>query len=160
EHVWYEQFQLPRESERGLDDREDHLHAGTLRATIERDSPLTLVLSTEVTASIDGEAALERRRDHEASLTARWRASSAATRTAPAWIERLVLAADQFVVGRRRPDDPHGMTVIAGYPWFGDWGRDTMIALPGLTIATGRPEIAARILRTFAAFVDQGMLPN
>src|SRR5262249_16699445 len=116
EHVWYEQFQLPRESERGLDDREDHLHAGTLRATCGRDSPLRPVVSTEATASIDGEAALERRRDHEASLTARWRASSAATRTAPAWIERLVLAADQFVVGRRRPDDPHGMTVIAGYP--------------------------------------------
>jgi predicted glycogen debranching enzyme len=52
------------------------------------------------------------------------------------------------------------MTVIAGYPWFGDWGRDTMIALPGLAIATGRTDIGARILRTFAAFVDRGMLPN
>jgi predicted glycogen debranching enzyme len=50
--------------------------------------------------------------------------------------------------------------VIAGYPWFGDWGRDTMIALPGLTLATGRPEIAASVLRTFGAFVSQGMLPN
>ena len=52
------------------------------------------------------------------------------------------------------------MTVIAGYPWFGDWGRDTMIALPGLTLTTGRPELAARVLRTFARFVDRGMLPN
>jgi 4-alpha-glucanotransferase len=50
--------------------------------------------------------------------------------------------------------------VIAGYPWFGDWGRDTMISLPGLTLATGRPETALRILRTFARFVSQGMLPN
>ena len=50
--------------------------------------------------------------------------------------------------------------MIAGYPWFGDWGRDTMISLPGLTLATGRPEIASLILRTFARFVDQGMLPN
>ena len=52
------------------------------------------------------------------------------------------------------------MTVIAGYHWFGDWGRDTMIALPGLALATGRPELAARVLRTFARFVDRGMLPN
>jgi predicted glycogen debranching enzyme len=52
------------------------------------------------------------------------------------------------------------MTVIAGYHWFGDWGRDTMIALPGLALATGRPELAGRVLRTFARFLDQGMLPN
>ena len=52
------------------------------------------------------------------------------------------------------------MTVIAGYPWFGDWGRDTMIALPGLALATGRPELAVRVLRTFARFLDRGMLPN
>ena len=50
--------------------------------------------------------------------------------------------------------------MIAGYPWFGDWGRDTMISLPGLTLATGRPETALRILQTFARFVSQGMLPN
>src|SRR5690606_38648661 len=56
--------------------------------------------------------------------------------------------------------DPDGRTIIAGYPWFSDWGRDTMISLPGLTLSTGRPEVAAKILRTFANFVDQGMLPN
>src|SRR5690606_3210494 len=53
-----------------------------------------------------------------------------------------------------------GKSVIAGYHWFGDWGRDTMIALPGLTLVTGRPEVAAGVLRTYAQFVDQGMLPN
>ena len=71
-----------------------------------------------------------------------------------------MLAADQFVARRPLPDEPAGMTVIAGYPWFGDWGRDTMIALPGLALTTGRPELAARVLRTFARFVDRGMLPN
>ena len=52
------------------------------------------------------------------------------------------------------------MTVIAGYHWFGDWGRHTMIALPGLALTTGRPDVARRILTTFARFVDRGMLPN
>src|SRR5450756_2237480 len=76
-------------------------------------------------------------------------------------IERLALAADQFIVERRDSTGmPLGKTVIAGYPWFSDWGRDTMIALPGLTLATGRTEIAASVLRTFAQFVSEGMLPN
>src|SRR5207253_1156203 len=79
---------------------------------------------------------------------------------AEAWIAQLVLAADQFMVRRPLRDDPDGMSVIAGYHWFGDWGRDTMIALPGLALTTGRPLVARRILETFARFVDRGMLPN
>ena len=76
----------------------------------------------------------------------------------PHWIRQLALAADQYIVARS--GTPNGRTVIAGYPWFGDWGRDTMIALPGLTLSTGRTDIAAEILRTFARHVSQGLLPN
>jgi 4-alpha-glucanotransferase len=79
---------------------------------------------------------------------------------APGWINRLVLAADSFIFARPLPDVPEGQSVIAGYPWFGDWGRDTMISLPGLTLVTGRPKTALRILQTFTRFVSQGMLPN
>jgi predicted glycogen debranching enzyme len=76
-------------------------------------------------------------------------------------VKRLTLAADQFIVRRATPGgEPRGTTVIAGYPWFSDWGRDTMIALPGLTLATGRHEVAEAILTTFSRHVDQGMLPN
>jgi predicted glycogen debranching enzyme len=75
--------------------------------------------------------------------------------------KQLILAADQFIVERDSADGVAlGKTVIAGYPWFADWGRDTMIALPGLTLATGRFEISASVLRTFASFLDEGMLPN
>jgi 4-alpha-glucanotransferase len=81
-------------------------------------------------------------------------------RDAPPWIARLALAADAFVFARPLASVPDGQSVIAGYPWFGDWGRDTMISLPGLTLATGRPQVAHRILATFASFVSQGMLPN
>ena len=81
-------------------------------------------------------------------------------RQAPAWVARLALAADAFLFARPLPSVPDGQSVIAGYPWFGDWGRDTMISLPGLTLATGRPQVAHRILKTFASFVSQGMLPN
>jgi predicted glycogen debranching enzyme len=71
-----------------------------------------------------------------------------------------VLAADQFIVKRPPKSDANGRSIIAGYHWFSDWGRDTMIALPGLTLTTGRAEIAASILRTYAEFVDMGMIPN
>ena len=157
---WYRGFALARERERGLDAEDDHLHAGTLRATLRPGAALTVVLSTEAAPSTDGEAAWARRAAHEADLLARCTASWPGVGQAPAWVRHLVLASDQFVARRPLPDEPEGMTVIAGYPWFGDWGRDTMIALPGLALTTGRPELAARVLRTFARFVDRGMLPN
>src|SRR6185312_11959920 len=69
--------------------------------------------------------------------------------------QTLTAAADQYVVSRKSDK-----TVIAGYHWFSDWGRDTMIALPGLTLPTGKYDIARSILRTFAQSADQGMLPN
>jgi predicted glycogen debranching enzyme len=75
-------------------------------------------------------------------------------------LDQLALAADQFIVSRPSEQDKDGKSVIAGYHWFGDWGRDTMISLPGLAIATGRPEIARSVIKTFSAYVDRGMLPN
>jgi predicted glycogen debranching enzyme len=158
-HTWFEGFELARERERGLDDREDHLHAGTFEIRLEPGRPFTFVVSMDPGAASDGEAALERRRAHDASLVTASRAARGEAADPP-WVERLVLAADQFVVACPRDGRADGLTIIAGYPWFGDWGRDTMIALPGLALATGRPEIAARILRTFAPFVEGGMLPN
>ncbi len=159
-HAWYRNFHLPRERERGLPAEEDHLLAGRFQATLGPGEAVTLVLSAEAEPALDADAGWARRQRHERDLLARWRAALPAARSAPPWIAQLVLAADQFIVRRPLADDPDGLSVIAGYHWFGDWGRDTMIALPGLTLATGRPEVAARILRTFARFVDRGMLPN
>jgi glycogen debranching enzyme len=85
-----------------------------------------------------------------------------ASMDAPSWIRQLVLAAAQFPVRRElKADSEDGAhTIVAGYPWFGEWSRDTMIALPGLTLETGRPDLARSILRNAAQFLDQGMLPN
>jgi predicted glycogen debranching enzyme len=115
-----------------------------------------VVASTEREPLLDGERALQERRAHDAVLLDRWRqAQPGLAEAAPPWVAQLVLAADQFVVARGA-----GQTILAGYPWFGDWGRDTMISLPGLTLVTGRASIAAQILRTYSQFVSQGMLPN
>jgi predicted glycogen debranching enzyme len=159
-HTWYRGFALGRERERGLAWHEDHLHAATFTTTLASGHSVTVVASTESAPSLDGDAAWQRRRTADNDRLAAWRKSQPWAVSAPPWIARLVLAADQFLVRRPLRDEPDGMTVIAGYPWFGDWGRDTMIALPGLTLATGRPEIAAVLLRTFARVVDRGLLPN
>ncbi len=157
---WYRDFDLPMEAERGLDSTDNHLCIG--EATV----PLVAGQWCGIAASLNGEppadlaAALRRRLDHDRAAVSTATASSAAMRRAPAWIARLAVAADAFVFSRPLPSVPDGQSIIAGYPWFGDWGRDTMISLPGLTLATGRPEIARRILKTFASFVSEGMLPN
>src|SRR5438552_897244 len=78
------------------------------------------------------------------------------SRSADPFQARLDLAADQFVVGRADGRS----TVIAGYPWFTDWGRDTMISLPGLLLARGRLGEAREVLRGFLAHVDRGLIPN
>jgi len=160
-HEWYRNFDLAAERYRGLDDREDHLHAATFRARLSPGETVTIIASTDPSATRTGKKAhLSAKLRQEALLGKFEAANQKAATDAPAWIRQLVLAADQFIADRPLADDPEGKTVIAGYHWFGDWGRDTMIALPGLALATGRSEIAARILRTFARFVDGGMLPN
>ncbi|MGH9788459.1 MAG: amylo-alpha-1,6-glucosidase, partial [Candidatus Acidiferrales bacterium] len=160
-HDWYRDCALAVERYRGLDDRDDHLHAGTFRATLCAGESITVVLSTEAAPELDGDVARRARQAHEKELLARWEAvKPQASDKPPSWIRQLVLAADQFIVRRPLADNPGALSVIAGYHWFGDWGRDTMISLPGLALTTGRPEVARNILRTFARFVDRGMLPN
>jgi glycogen debranching enzyme len=75
------------------------------------------------------------------------------------FFEMLCLAAEQFVV-RRQTNDKTRSTIIAGYPWFADWGRDAFISLAGLLLVTGRFEEAKSVLTTFAKAADKGMVPN
>ncbi len=157
---WYQHYLLTLEQYRGLPHLDDNCHAATLRTALRPGETLTLVASTNPQALIDGQTALSTRQQYEQTLLTQAFPPST-TLAPPAWIQQLTLAADQFIVSRTIPgDDTPGKTVIAGYPWFGDWGRDTMIALPGLTLATHRPEVARPILRTFARYLSQGMLPN
>jgi predicted glycogen debranching enzyme len=145
---WYWRFFHREEAARGLDPVEDLFRPGVFRALLRPGETLLLVASAEAD-EYDGETSyvdeIERRRKLLRKAG-----------HAPGWIGRLTLAADAFLVRRAAT----GVSVIAGYPWFGDWGRDTMIALCGLTLATDRAEDAAPILRTFGAHASQGMLPN
>ncbi len=154
---WNNGFELAAEKERGLDDLDDNLHAATFQVTLQPGDTLTFVASTEKNPDLNGTAMLELRRNYEQKILSNWQPTPIDT---PEWVNHLVLAADQFIVNRPMPDNPDGKTIIAGYHWFADWGRDTMISLPGLTLTTGRKEIARSIVRTFAKYVSRGMLPN
>jgi predicted glycogen debranching enzyme len=158
--VWYRDFVLADETERGLDDREDHLCVATFAIDLDPGETVTLLATDREPGRIDAEPAWRRYAAHEARLSEAWSDAQPEASQAPGWLRRCVVAAGQFVVAHPRADDSAALSVIAGYPWFGAWGRDTMIALKGLTLATGRPDVAAKILSTFAAFIDGGMLPN
>ena len=165
-HEWFEDFYLSIEDYRGQNDiDDDHVHVANIKAELRPGESFTMVATTEPeVAKVDpnellaGAAALARRQSYEQGLLDK--ASHNFSMPLPEPIKHLTLAADQFIVQRPTQRDPNGRSIIAGYHWFSDWGRDTMIALPGLTLVTGRAEIAASVLRTYAEFVDMGMIPN
>lgn len=152
EPAWYWNFWHREEFERGMDALEDLWVPGFFCTDLNVSDPVFLTATCEPSAPLPGAEVLERLNAHNR------RQLSALPESAPEWIRTLTLAADQFLV--KRGTDLTALSVIAGYPWFADWGRDTMISLPGLTTALGRYDIAAAILRTYAAYVDRGMLPN
>jgi predicted glycogen debranching enzyme len=162
---WYRSYFLPVEQARGLDDEEDRLYASQFHCQLRTGESVCLVFSTNSDTALDGEEALTTQSNYEVKLFQSWQAQhERCCRTSaedePSWLWQLVLAADQFIVQRKLPDESDGRSIIAGYHWFNNWGRDTMVALPGLTLAMGRPEIARKILLSLTRYVDRGMLPN
>jgi predicted glycogen debranching enzyme len=145
--LWYRHFEYEREKERGLDFREDLFSPGVLRVELLPGRGIHLLASAgTLPGSVDPERlmAAERRR-----LRVRGGGGEGA-------LPELRRAADAFVVRRGAA----GRTIIAGYHWFADWGRDSMIALPGLCLATARPDDARAILSEYARHLEGGMIPN
>ena len=147
---WFRNFQYAVEQERGLDFAEDLFSPCAFNFDLTASSKVSLIASTERRDVRQADAYRKAELERRNLLDGR-----SAHAEANQLVKTLTTAADQFIVARER-----GKTVIAGYHWFSDWGRDTMIAVPGLTLATGHAEIARSILAEFANHVDQGMLPN
>ena len=158
--TWYDNFHLSTERERGLPDNDSHLCIGEALLDLNSDEWVGIVASTEENPSNYLMEAMRRNLMFDAGQLKRTQVTVPEFIGAPEWVNQLVLSSSSFIFSRPLPDVPDGESIIAGYPWFGDWGRDTMIALPGLTLTTGRFDTARRILNTFARFIDQGMLPN
>lgn len=154
------------ERDRGYDHAEDQYSPGCFSVRLHSGEAISFVATTQSWESlnIDGPTAIEAERLRNERLV-----SAAPASAQSDFATRLVTAADQFIVlpGSRLEEkalaEASGSelrTVIAGYHWFGDWGRDTMISLEGLTLCTGRRREAAAILQTFSQYVRDGLLPN
>ncbi|RPI94745.1 MAG: hypothetical protein EHM39_12115, partial [Chloroflexi bacterium] len=153
---WWWSFHLAEEKKGGYEDnREDLFAAATINAELKLGNTVAVIFTAEDSDPAPWHDALLAEQQRQQTLIEQ----AALPPDAPDWIRQLVLAADQFIVSREIAGKA-GRSILAGYPWFSDWGRDTMIALPGLTLATGRTDEAAAILKTYARFINQGMLPN
>jgi predicted glycogen debranching enzyme len=159
EHTWIERFQLACEQARGLEAIDRHQLIGRVSLPLSTEDWVGLSIAFNEPARTDLAVSLAEEQQRQAGLLVQ-ALPGCGDASPPAWISQLVIAADSYRFQRLGRDAGSSHSVIAGYPWFGDWGRDTMIALPGLTLATGRPEIAKQILETYAGYVSQGMLPN
>ncbi len=144
--AWYRNFEYEEERKRGLDFHEDLYNPCALRFDLSQSRRAAVIASLD-SQGVNMAAAFE--------IAERQRRKAIVAGIDDSFTRDLTAAADQFIVARGP-----SKSVIAGYPWFADWGRDTMIALPGLTLATNRHDAARSILEEFARYADRGMLPN
>ena len=163
----FQQIRYRAEERRGYDAMGDLWSPGYVRVDLTAGRPATLVASMEewdTLAALQPAEALAAEYDRRRRLIA-----SAVPAARVEMAAELVLAADQFIVtpmgrvedaARARAAGDEARSVVAGYHWFTDWGRDTMMSLEGLTLTTGRHLEAGYILRTFAHYVRDGLIPN
>ena len=159
---WYLHFNYAVEKYRGQDFEEDLFTHGHFSIDLKKGDSVSIIISTENPAGRNASELLQKEEKRKRELLK--------VQPEDETLQQLILAADQFIVKRTIKlaesevsplrGDLEGATVIAGYHWFADWGRDTMISLPGLCLSTGRLEDARKILSAFAKSVSMGMLPN
>lgn len=146
---WYKNFQLPLEQSRGLDDVSDFYRIGFIRYELKPNETISILFSVDKALVNQDMSALlfaekERLITNTNDLTS-------------IFYKDLLKSGNQFIVDRKSTDCA---SIIAGYHWFSDWGRDTMISMRGLTIATNNKSVSQSLLATFFKYVNQGMIPN
>ncbi|HJW30569.1 MAG TPA: amylo-alpha-1,6-glucosidase, partial [Saprospiraceae bacterium] len=146
---WYRNFQYAREQERGLHHSEDARSIGKIHVDLEPGEVVHFILTTDL-KSIKGSPLGWKEKEIQ-------RLAAVSENAVSVFIADLMRSGDQFLVHRK---STNGSSVIAGYHWFTDWGRDTMISMRGLVIATGKKKMAESIFTTFLAYLDAGMIPN
>lgn len=151
---WFLNFEHTREQERGLDCTEDLYCPGHWDGTLAPGQTMTLVATVETETPAQADDSLHAEYVRQQSLLT---AAGLSGGSEP-FAQTLTFAADQFLI--EHTERVARATIMAGYPWFTDWGRDTMIALPGLCLSTGRYDLAKQILTSFSRATHNGLLPN
>ncbi|TDD94866.1 amylo-alpha-1,6-glucosidase [Flavobacterium cellulosilyticum] len=149
ERAWFKDIQLPLEKYRGLDDAADYYRIGYIRYELKPNESITLLFSVDDTVV---------NKDINSLLTTeKERVINSNTSFTNTFYKDLLRSGNQFIVNRK---STNSASIIAGYHWFSDWGRDTMISMRGLTIATNNKSVSKSILTTFFKYINQGMIPN
>jgi predicted glycogen debranching enzyme len=159
EDYWYRRFEYPEERARGFDFHEDLFNPCLLIWQIEQEATCDIIASTEERVAGDAATFEARERERRRKVVAGVGGTAVGENAGgedDEYVQTLTTAADQFLV--RRGDDLS--SVIAGYHWFTDWGRDTMISLTGLAFARKQSDTAREILLAFAAHMREGVIPN
>ncbi len=151
---WWNRFRYRADIARGQEGLEDLYTPGWFSIELTPRLPAQLTASLDDPKEVHFDATVDQKRRRLVRVV------GALPGEADEAARRLALASDSFVVARKQPNAQPASTIVAGYPWFADWGRDAMIALPGLLLSVGRGETALAVLRTFAGAMDQGMIPN
>ncbi len=148
-NYWHKNYEYPEEKARGLDFNEDCFAAGEIVYHLQPGDKAHLIFSTEEEMmEKEGDALKKKELKYQRQLY---------SNSGGVFLDDLIAAGNQFIFQR---SSTQSASIIAGYHWFADWGRDTMIAMRGLCIATGKKELAQSILKTFLQYLDGGMLPN
>ncbi|MBC7795824.1 MAG: glycogen debranching enzyme family protein, partial [Pyrinomonadaceae bacterium] len=145
---WHKNFVYYLEKERGFDFHEDLFQPFALTFDANESNEISIIASTEVRAVSNSKSYFQAEIERRAKIV---EISGFDNKL----LQNLALSADKFIVKRE-----NNRSIIAGYHWFSDWGRDAMIALPGLTLTTKRFDVARSILLEFSNHISQGMLPN
>jgi len=151
---WWYRFVYRADLERGQDGIEDLYTPGSLTVGLSDGRPCQVTASLDGPTTVEFDTTLARRRERLTEL------DNALGDNADETARRLAVASDSFVVQRDFPDTPPQPTILAGFHWFADWGRDTFIALPGLLLETGRHDQARGVFRLFARSIKDGLVPN
>ena len=156
---WWYSVHYRKDREREQDDYEDVWAPGIFQ--VEMQVPGTIHLSAEATNALQRPGPIQvKPQELQQNLQKRRQVLLTQADALDDEEETLVAAADRFIVRRRMNESHESTTILAGFHWFADWGRDTFIALPGLLLSTGRYEEAKQVLQTFASAQSEGMIPN
>ena len=148
--AWYKDFHYDKSAYRGLDANEDSYRIGYVTSKIKAGKSIFIMFTDDEKQTKLKPAAVEKKQRQKYQLMQKDAYNHA-------FLTDLLLSGEQFIVNRASTSSK---TILAGYHWFTDWGRDTMIAMRGLTISTGRKSETESLLNTFFKYLDEGMLPN
>lgn len=163
-NTWYRNFSFKNEEARGYEFDEDLACPAQFDVELQSGESVYLVISSE-NKNYEPQLTWERetrRREELAKSLGRKNTIKGLFSGSKKFIEKLTLAGQDFVISPKwsKAEQEDEYSIIAGYHWFGEWGRDTMIALPGLLLETGRVDVYKKILRRFLNYENQGLIPN